>query len=125
MCPHKDWNGTTANGFWRPKNIDGYLRKEHEDVVEEGVNQAAKATMLTRQQRDVPKCCEMWKATAERKLESFALIGGITFWITHLTGALGFVLIANSVPESYGHPMVEWLDPPQIGFIESDADTSH
>ncbi|KAL8794046.1 MAG: hypothetical protein Q9195_003346 [Heterodermia aff. obscurata] len=50
-----------------------------------------------------------WERRMEWKLDDWAIGGGILFWISHITAALGFALIANTVSEANRRPTVDWL----------------
>ena len=46
----------------------------------------------------------VWGKTMKWKFDNWAIGGGVSFWITHITAALGFALIANTVSEANHHP---------------------
>ena len=84
-----------------------HLKKVHSYVEEEGSDCVATSTPIVRLRRDTRKQREAWQTIMERKLGIFAKIGGILFWISHLTAAMGFLLIANAFHEPYSDPMVK------------------
>ena len=49
-----------------------------------------------------------WGSRLGSKLDNWAIGGGILFWISHITAALGFALIANTVSEANRRPTIDW-----------------
>ena len=41
-------------------------------------------------------------------IDNWAISGEMIFWISHITAALGFALIANTVSEANRHPIINW-----------------
>lgn len=63
---------------------------------------------LASYQREVPERHQAWTATIKTKLDKFAESGGILFWISNITAALSFLVVANPSQESSAHPTVDW-----------------
>lgn len=63
---------------------------------------------LANYQREAPERHQAWTVTMKPKLDKFAESGGILFWISHITAALSFLVVANPGQEPNVHPTVDW-----------------